>query len=148
MEKQNLTTFLEQHLNENPAHVVVRRDFYFDTALMEYPLRPLERFIQRDEKLKELISRLFDVELSNSDYSHEKTEFLLTKDHVANRNDIPVVENGVVVGYIEGYDPIPGPSLQRFLDSGELNYVPHYDGACKQKLNFGSVSDFNQLALK
>lgn len=61
-------------------------------------------------------------------------EFTLMSNDFPNRNLIPVYDrNYKVIEWLEGEDPKPGPTLQRFLESGDKNYIPEYKSTRSSK---------------
>jgi hypothetical protein len=99
--KQDLFDFVKEHIKEvSPNDLVVILDQYRGTAVIKYPVKPIEE------------SR-FEYTLLWADFPY--------------RNLVPVYDRDYkVIEWIEGEDTIPGPALQRFLDSGEKTYIPEY----------------------
>jgi hypothetical protein len=112
MRKQNIYDFLEEHFKEKGhADCVSKVDYYRGVAILKYPPRPMDQ--------------LLNIENPN------RFEFELVNDMFPYRNLIPVYSKDkrgkpVIIDWINGNDAIPGPSCQRFLDSGDITYVPHY----------------------
>jgi hypothetical protein len=101
-EKQDIFDFVKEHIiNEvSPSDLVLILDQYRGIAVMKYPSKPTEE-------------KRFEYTLLWSDFP--------------NRNLIPVYDKDYkVIEWIEGGDTVPGPSLQKFLDSGENTYIPVY----------------------
>lgn len=134
MRKQNIFDFLEEHQADikkrkpdtafDPTiqktrtvysgnYLTVHVDMYRGIAVMRYPPHPMEQFLHEEGE-----------ELPRNEY------VLLARDFPW-RNKIPCYSRdakgkSIIVDWIDGEDPIPGPSLQRFLDSGEKQYIPKY----------------------
>ncbi|MCK9311111.1 MAG: hypothetical protein M0P26_02410 [Bacteroidales bacterium] len=136
--KQNIFDFIKEHQKEvSPNCLVIKIDHYREKVLLRYPPRPMEQFLHEEG---DVLPR-FEYELIGTDFPW--------------RNLIPVYGKDSkgkpkVLRWIEGTDTIPGPSLQRFLDSGEERYIPKYKSKAKGgteslllhgKYHFGSSSN-------
>lgn len=76
---------------------------------MRYPPRPMEHILHPEEG-KVLL----------------RFEYVLLWRDFPRRNKIPIYKKNKICGWEDGKDPIPSPSLQRFLDSGEETYIPKH----------------------
>jgi hypothetical protein len=101
IQKQNLFDFVREHVKEvSPNDLVLILDQYKGIAVMRYPSKPTEE-------------KRFECTLLWTDFP--------------NRNLIPVYDRDYkVIEWIEGEDTVPGPALQRFLNSGVKTYIPEY----------------------
>lgn len=118
MKKQKPDVVFDPILQRNKTiysgnYLTLHVDMYRGIAVMKYPPRPMEQFLH--EEGEEL----------------PRSEFVLLARDFPWRNKIPCYGRdaegkSVILEWIDGEDPIPGPTLQRFLDSGEKHYIPKY----------------------
>ncbi|MFA7205624.1 MAG: hypothetical protein WC102_04755 [Saccharofermentanales bacterium] len=136
--KQNIFDFLKEHQKKvSPNNVVIKTDQYREKVLLRYPPRPMEQFFHRDDSA---LTR-FEYELIGTDFPWRNLIPIYGKD----RKGKPKI-----LKWIEGSDAVPGPSLQRFLDSGMKHYIPSYKSKAEKvtealilrgKYHFGSSSN-------
>ncbi|MFA7205013.1 MAG: hypothetical protein WC102_01655 [Saccharofermentanales bacterium] len=136
--KQSIFDFLKEHQKTlYSSNAVIKVDQYREKVLLRYPPRPMEQFLYREGSA---LTR-FEYELVGTDFPWRNLIPVYGKDHRGKPK---------VLKWIEGADAVPGPSLQRFLDSGMKSYTPRYKSKAKNgtealilrgKYHFGSSSN-------